>query len=162
MNCGGWSRRWAIGLLACGLLGGACGSGSDSPGSGQPIASTTLAGTIGGQPWSFVSGETDAFLSSGSTDFFTTLYMESVDVCTGAGFSVTSNQIIAEIPMAIGDYTKSVTFVVGPGTTNDNLITSGHVVVNQVTATSVSGGLYARFDANNIVNGQFTATVCAQ
>jgi hypothetical protein len=151
-------------LLAGLLCGGACG-GSSGGGSGvnsQPIASGPLAGTIGGQPWSLASGETDAFLSAGSTTFFTTLYTEAVTPCTGDGFSVTSNQLIVEVPMTPGDYTKTVTFVVDPGGANDNLLSSGHVVVSQVTATTVSGGIYARFDASNIINGQFQATICAQ
>lgn len=147
-------------VLAGLLLGGACGGGSG--GGGPAIAMTTLAGKVGGQTWTLVSGETDAFLSSGQSDFFTTLYTESVDACTGSGFSVTSNQILVQVPMAAGDYSRSVTFVVDPSGANQNLITTGHVVVEAVTATTVSGGLYARSDDNNVVNGQFQATVCAQ
>ena len=155
----GWSRRLAIGVVAGGVLVGGCGG---SGGSGPAISSGVLAGTIGGEAWSIVSGETDFFISSQGSDFFTTFYEETVDPCTGAGFSVSTNQVIAEIPMATGDYMQAVTFVVDPGGTNDNLITNGHVVVDQVTATTVSGGLYAKFDANDVVSGQFQATICTQ
>ena len=121
-----------------------------------------LAGKAGGQPWTIAAGETDAFLSSGQADFFTMLYTEPVDLCTGDGFSVASNQIIVQVPMTTGDYMRGVTFVVDPTGTNLNLIATGHVVVDGVTATTVSGGLYARFDDQNIVNGQFQAMVCPQ
>jgi hypothetical protein len=139
---------------------GACGGGSG--GGGGTIATGTLAGKIGGQPWSLVSGETDFFLSMGNPDFFTSLYTESVAACTGAGFSVASNQLIVMVPMAMGDYTRNVTFVVDPQGTNQNYITSGHVVVDAVTATTVSGGVAAQFDGNNSVSGQFQATICTQ
>jgi hypothetical protein len=149
----------ATNLLACLLFGGACGG---SGGGSQAIASGPLAGKVGGQPWSLVSGETDAFLSMGNSDFFTTLYTESVATCTGAGFSVTSNQLIIEVPMAPGDYTQAMTFVDNSQAPVRNLITTGHVVVDQVTATTVTGGAFAKVDANNTVSGQFQATVCAQ
>jgi len=42
------------------------------------------------------------------------------------------------------------------------LITSTHVVVDAVTATTVSGGISASYDGNNSVSGQFQATICAQ
>ena len=64
--------------------------------------------------------------------------------------------------MTPGDYTSSVTFVVDPQGANQNLITSTHVVVNAVTATTVSGGISASYDGNNSVSGQFQATICAQ
>ena len=126
-----------------------------------------MSGKVGGQPWTLVSGETDAFLSMGKAQFFTTMYEESVTPCTGAGSAVTSNQLIMNIPMTPGDYNLGFdliqTFVVGLGTTNQNLgATSGRIVVDQVTATMVSGGANIQFDADNSVSGQFQATVCAQ
>ena len=138
---------------------GACGG---SGGGGGPIVTGTLAGKIGGLSWTLASGETDAFLSMGQPNFFTTLYAETVATCTGAGFSVASNFLIVEIPMTPGDYTSSVTFVVDPQGANQNLITSTHVVVDAVTATTVSGGISASYDGNNSVSGQFQATICAQ
>ena len=126
-----------------------------------------MSGKVGGQPWTLVSGETHAFLSMGKAQFFTTMYMESVTPCTGAGFSVTTNQLIMNIPMTPGDYNLSLdlsqTFVVDPGGSDQNDIAiSGRIVVDQVTATMVSGGANIQFDADNSVSGQFQATVCAQ
>lgn len=48
------------------------GCASDDAGS-QQIDDTMLAGTVGGQSWSFVAGHTSAFLSEGEPDFFATL-----------------------------------------------------------------------------------------
>jgi hypothetical protein len=142
------------------LSAGACGGGS---GGGGTIATGTLAGKIGGQAWSLVSGETDASLSMGQPDFFTSLYTEAVATCTGAGFSVASNQLIVMVPMTPGDYSRDVTFVVDPQGANQNLVVlNGHVVVDQVTATTVSGGIAAQYDGNNSVSGQFQATICTQ
>ena len=143
-----------------------CGGGS---GSSFTISMTTLAGKVGGQPWSLVSGETDAFLSMNQPQFFTTMYTETVTPCTGAGFAVASNQIILNIPMTPGDYALSLnmsaTFVVNPQDAMhiQNLIaTQGRIVVDQITATTVTGGAHIQYDANNTVDGQFTATICAQ
>jgi hypothetical protein len=148
-----------LGVLVLAMAGACGGSGG---GGGGPIATGTLAGKIGGQSWTLVSGETDFFLSSQQADFFTTLYTETVATCTGAGFQVASNQLIVQIPMTPGDYSRGVTFVVDPQGTVQNLITNGHVVVDQVTATTVSGGISAGYDANNNVSGQFQATICTQ
>jgi hypothetical protein len=152
-------------LVAVALTVGGC--GSSGGGSSFDIPTTTLSGKVGGQPWTLVSGETDAFLSMGKAQFFTTMYMESVTPCTGAGFSVTTNQLIMNIPMTPGDYNLSLdlsqTFVVDPGGSDQNDIAiSGRIVVDQVTATMVSGGANIQFDADNSVSGQFQATVCAQ
>lgn len=155
-------------LVAAALTIGGCGS-SGGGGSSFDIPTSTLSGKIGGQPWTLVSGETDATLSAGQSQFFTTMYTESVTPCTGAGFSVTTNQLIMNIPMTPGDYNLGLaanltaTFVVDPGGSNQNNIAfNGRIVVDQVTATTVSGGANIQYDANNSVSGQFQATVCAQ
>jgi hypothetical protein len=156
-----YSWRSVVVLLGGLLMGGACGSSSGGGGA-PPIASGALAGKVGGQAWTLASAETDAFLSMNQPDFFTTLYTESVAPCTGAGNSTTSNRVITEVPMVAGDYMKFVTFVVDPGGTNQNLVVNGHIVVSQVTATTVSGGLSASLNADNTISGQFQATICAQ
>ena len=108
-----------------------------------------------------VSGETDAFLSEGDPDFFTDLYAESRTAC---GFSSSStNHLIVRIPMVPGEYPFSLsghnmTFAIAP---SSNLIAfNGKVVVDEVTATTVTGGLYGRYNEANEVNGTFTATIC--
>jgi hypothetical protein len=129
------------------------------------ISMGTLSGKVGGQPWTLASGETDALQSAGQTTFFTNMYAVAVTPCSN-GFDFASNYMILNIPMTPGDYSLSLslnqTFVVVSGSNTNNLIaTSGRIVVDQVTATSVTGGAHFQYDANNTVNGQFTATVCA-
>ncbi len=150
-------------VLALATSGGAlfasgCGGSID-------IAMTPLAGVIGGAPWALASAESSAFLSDGSPTFFVTAYAESVTPCTGAGGSVTSNELILNIPKTAGDYRLSLglsqTFYVR--STGNNLVaTSGGLRVDQVTATTVSGGAHFSFDGNNQVNGLFTVPLCAQ
>ena len=45
--------------------------------------------------------------------------------------------------------------------TNDNFVaTSGEIDISAITATTITGGASFAFDADNSVNGQFTATIC--
>lgn len=119
---------------------------------------TPLAGTVGGQPWTFQAGHTDAFLSKDG-DFFATLFPTSFTTC---GFSEPSgNHLILSIPRTPGEYpmslSRNMTFAVG----NDNKIAiDGKIVVDEVTATSIKGGIVASFDAQNEVNGTFQIPVC--
>lgn len=55
---------------------------------------------------------------------------------------------------------RNMTFVVGD---SDNLIaTNGRIVVDEVTATTVKGGLVASYDGSNEVNGRFEVTICPE
>lgn len=133
----------------------ACGT----DGSSFEVAATPLAGTVGGQAWTFVAGETDAFLSNGETDFFAELRPAAYTTCTGAPPS--GNHLIVSIPKAVGDYDMgpqlNMTFVVG----SDNKIAfDGRIIVTEVTATKVKGGLHASFDGSNEVDGQFDVAIC--
>jgi hypothetical protein len=138
-------------------LAGCTGDDDGDGGSGTTleIAGTPLAGTVGGEPWSFVVGGTDAFLSRDKPDFFSDLYGESVTLCgfaSGAG-----NHLIVAIPKAVGEYPfttqQNMTFVVG-GT--DNLVTfKGKVRVDSVSATALTGGLVGRYNSENEVSGTF-------
>lgn len=138
------------------LLVAAC--GGDDP---LEVGTQPLAGRIGGQPWTFGSGGTDAFLSQ-DDELFTKLYGEAHDpVCSA--FS-TSNRIVLGIPKQPGDYAFSLqrngTFVVG-GT--DNLIaTEGRLIVESVDldAGTVTARVHMTFDADNEVDGRFTAAIC--
>jgi hypothetical protein len=125
---------------------------------GEDIATTTLAGQVGGQAWTFVAGNTDAFLSEGEDDFFATLYAEQFTPC---GFEPTGPHLIIAIPKTPGDYemslSRNMTFVAD----NDNKIAiDGRIVVDTVTADKITGGLVSSYDDGNQVNGMFELTVC--
>lgn len=154
-----------LGLGALCLV-SACGGegGDDSGASTVPIASTVLAGVVGGEPWALDHAETSVFLSEGETTFFVTAYAEPGTPCELRP-APTRNELILLVPKAPGEYQLgsaiNVTFVVDPGGVNTNLIGArGRLVVDQVTATSVRGGAAIEYNAQNQVNGQFEITVC--
>jgi len=158
------SARARVALLALSLpVLGACGDGGANA---EPdIAAGPLSGTVGGKPWTLVTAETDPFLSTGDT-YFATAYAETFTPCTGAGLASKGDHLIFNIPKTPGDHPLSTsltaTFAVwSTPDLIDNLITTrGQVVVDAVTATSITGGAAISFDEMNTVNGQFQVTVC--
>jgi hypothetical protein len=153
-------RVWIrVGVLCVGLaaLAGGCGSGGGS----TAISSQPLSGKIGGQPWTFATGETDSFLTTAS-QYTVDAYAETFTACTGTA-SATANEVILSLPKAVGSYAVSLdlnqTFVVAAG--NDNLVaTSGEIVISAISATTITGGASFAYDADNSINGQFEATLC--
>jgi hypothetical protein len=138
-----------------------CSSSGDGGGT-APIATTTLAGKIGGQSWTLGSANSDSFLSSGSPNFFVDMYSEASIACGGSPTNSNENSFIANVPMTMGDYSLSLdlsaTFVVGG---SQNLIaTSGHLAVTSVSSSTVTGGLNVSYNSDNAIDGQFTITVC--
>jgi hypothetical protein len=148
-------------LLVLALATAGCSSSDDGGGTnGGAIIDTTLSGKVGGQTWSFQVGATDAFLSDGDDNFFAALYATAYTPCSGPEPS--GLHLLVAVPKQPGDYPlnlmRNVTFVVGD---SDNLISlDGHIIVDEVTATTVTGGLRTRRDDGNDVNGQFQLTVC--
>lgn len=142
-----------LGAVGCGNAGGDGGSAA--------IASTPLAGKIAGQSWSLGTAETDAILSS-STAFDLSHYSDAFTACSGQ--SSQENYLSLNVPRAPGDYSiapqgkATAIFVIG-GTQN-LMVSSGHLVVDSVTSTTVTGGINVTFDGDNAVDGQFTATIC--
>jgi hypothetical protein len=149
-------RMLCLGLLAALAVG--CGS---SDGGSTVISSEPLAGKIGGQPWTFVTGQTDSFLSS-SSKYWVDAYAESFTPCSGSA-SFTADEIIMNLPRAVGNYKLSIslnqTFYVAA--TNDNLIaTSGEIDITDISATTITGGANFAYNADNSVDGQFQITIC--
>jgi len=128
-------------------------------GTSQDIVATPLAGTVFGQDWTFMTGNTDMFLSEGEDDFFATFYAESFTPCGSEPFGVPS--LIVSIPKTPGDYEMGLQLNMTYTFMSDNKIaTDGRIVVDTVTATKVTGGLVSEYDGDNSVNGQFEATIC--
>jgi hypothetical protein len=143
-----------VGLV---LLAGGCGSGGGSTG----ISSQPLSGKIGGQPWTFATGQTDSFLTTDS-EYTVDAYAETFTACTGTA-SVTANEVLLNFPKAVGNYAVTLdlnqTFYVAA--TNDNFVaTSGEIDISAITATTITGGASFAYDADNSVNGQFVVTIC--
>ena len=150
---------FAAALLASLSFAAGCAT-DDGDTSSTEISSSPVTGMVGGQAWTFQAGHTDAFLSEGDDDFFATLFPSTFTTC---GFSEPSgNHLILSIPKTVGDYpmslSRNMTFVVG----SDNKIAiDGHIVVTEVTATKLKGGIAAKFDSQNEINGTFEIPICA-
>jgi len=127
------------------------------------ISDQPLQGQVGGESWSFLKGDTSVFLSD-SDGYFARLYAEDFEAC---GFSqATGNRLILSIPTEIGDYDlglqRNMTFVVEEEDGPLNLIaTEGRIIVDEITATTITGGIHARFDGDNEIDGNFTVTICS-
>jgi hypothetical protein len=160
-----------LAAVAAGCGGGADGAGG-AGGGGAPIASQPLSGKIDGVPWTFLVGETDAFLSSSDPTFFTNLYDTPLDVpCVGGIPSASERALIINIPKAVGSYTLSfttggltATFTYKQNDPNNDyqndIATSGRLDVTALTATTLTGDARITFDADNFVEGQFQVAIC--
>jgi hypothetical protein len=143
--------------LALGLATGACTVSTST----NQIDSTPLAGTVDGYAWTFVAGNTDAFISSGQDNFFASMYPTTYTACSG--IEPSGPHLLVAVPKVAGDYQmnldRNMTFVV-----NDNnlVATQGRIVVDSVSATQVTGGMHAIYDGANEVNGQFSLTICSE
>jgi hypothetical protein len=153
----------ASGLALLVLAPGACGSSSDNGGGGGgPISTGTLTGKIGGTAWTFMAGETDSFLSTATT-WYINLYEVPIDTPCSTGPSASTRSLILTVPKAVGTYPLSLsmteTFYIHAN--NDNLgATSGSVQLVSSDATTVHGAAKFQFNADNTVDGQFTANIC--
>ena len=66
---------------------------------------------------------------------------------------------------AVGDYDfglgLNMTFVAEVGGQPKNFISlDGRIVVDEVTVTTVRGGLHGRYDGDNEIDGKFSITIC--
>jgi hypothetical protein len=147
----------------------ACGSDGSSPGGGGGgIATTPFAGKVSGMAWTMMSGETDAFLSMGSTKFFATLYDQPITTpCSGFPPTGSRLQVILNVPMTMGTYTLGLaqdltaTFVdTGMNPVQNNIAIQGKLQVTSITATTITGGANITADANDTANGQFQINIC--
>jgi hypothetical protein len=157
--------KWSLLLWATCLANGCSSDAKESESSGArtPIVNTPLAGMIGGEAWTFNHADTDSALSDQET-FFLSFYAEPAMACESF-FQSTLNELIVIVPKAPGDYAinfeHAATFVVDPGGSNDNLVAfNGHMVVDEITATTLRGGIAVEYNAKNHVNGRFEANIC--
>ncbi|HEY8945856.1 MAG TPA: hypothetical protein VIM73_16420 [Polyangiaceae bacterium] len=145
---------WA--LFCIGLLHWGCSGGDDVD---AEISDQSLSGTVGGNAWTFVRADTDAFLSEGEPEYWVDLYASSGAMCQSSG----GDSIILLVPRNPGEYelgfARSATFVV-EDTSNNLVATTGRIVVDEVTTTTIRGGAYIHFDDANSVNGQFEVNIC--
>ena len=156
-----------VATLATGLV--ACGGGTADGNGSSTVSSQPLAGTIDGQPWTFVAGQTDHFLSKPTT-FFATLYDQPIPTaCTAGDPPGAARSLILNIPTKVGEYPLSLalnqTFVYSTGVDNgfqNDIATTGLLEVTSLTATTIQGGVKMAVGATDSVDGQFEISICAQ
>lgn len=152
-----WQQGWNLWrtLSLCILLAAGCDGGSTT------ISSQVLAGKIGGHAWTFVQGETDAFLSDDSS-YFVTLYASSFAACATFSSPTDESHMLVSLPRTPGSYdlslARNATFYVPP---YDNLVaTRGHIRIDESTGTTITGGANITYDSDNTVDGQFQVDIC--
>lgn len=141
------------------LLTMACGGGSTT----YEISSAPLGGVVGGEPWTFQTGDTDAFLSD--DQFFAVLFSSNYETCELSARPREENSLILNIPKMAGDYplslTQNMTFVVQQADGPLNIIgIRGRLRVDEVSDTRVTGAIFAEDDDANRVDGTFEVEIC--
>lgn len=147
-------------LLGCCLA--ACGGGGGGDGS-YSISDTTLAGQIGEQSWTFVQGETDAFMSD-EDGYWAELFPDSYTACDWASQPDGVSTILVTLPTEVGEYPlslhQSITFVEPP---SDNTVAiRGLLEVEAINADTIDAGLYVVYGNGYKVDGRFTVDICEE
>jgi hypothetical protein len=141
---------------SCALM--ACGGGA---GGGPGISSQVLSGRIGGKAWTFGTGEAHVTVGD-NTQFLTAAYAGSFVPCTDAT-PFDTDKVLLAFPRMPGSYAVtallSQTFF-SADTKANVAATSGALVIDAVTVTTIRGAARFSYDADNAVDGQFTATIC--
>jgi hypothetical protein len=153
--------KWPAGLGLLLLLVVGCGGSGDGGGSAT-ISSQPLSGKIGGQAWMFTTGETSDALST-SEQLWVDLYADSFDACVAFGAPPNADLVTMMMPRAPGSYDVNLTLnatIYSASTATNYVATSGRLVIDSVTATTIAGGLNITYNGDNAVNGQFQATIC--
>src|SRR5216110_1551635 len=90
------------------VLGVGCGSGTGvgaggggTGGGTTTISTQTLAGKIGGQAWTFATGETNAALST-ADELWVDLYAATFDTCVAFGAPSDADEVIMMMPKKPG------------------------------------------------------------
>jgi hypothetical protein len=164
------ARRVLVGaVLACIGIGG-CGGGDGTTGSSSSISSQPLAGMINGQPWTFVAGQTDAFLSSMNSTYFANLFdMPLATPCNEFQPPGSMRNLILNIPKSVGHNSITLSLnqtfsyqdpsIPNNGFQND-IATTGEIDVTELTATTIKGGVKMSYGTKDAVDGQFEITLC--
>ena len=152
--------KWPAGLGLLLLFAVGCGVGGDG-GASAPMSSQTLAGKIGGQTWTFGTGETLAALST-SEQLWVDLYPGRFESCIPLGAPANADMVTMMMPRAPGSYDlgNNLKTLYTSRTGTNYVATSGRLVIDSVTATTISGGMNITYNGDNTVNGQFQATIC--
>lgn len=144
----------------------------DESGPSHEFINQNLQGAIDGIPFTYGEGTVEMITRDGKEHLSFDLYHaneEINEVCSFFGFG---NEVSAffSIPAEVGLYELSLNFSYGgqtvtlfnPDGTVNNIASIGAVEILTVTETEVTGRMDATLDAENTVNGNFTAVFCPE
>ena len=126
----------------------------------EPIKAATMDGEVGGNAWTFIKGRVKASsFSQGKFDF--DFWDEDFEnECDNFTFG-SAKKLIGMLPLSVGtielNMENNITFF---HDNQNNIATSGRLVIESIENDIVRGKLIAKFDESNYTNGEFELVLC--
>ena len=126
------------------------------------MSSQPLAGKIGGQAWTFATGETTEPRCPPASSSGSTCTPDRFEDCVALGAPANADMVTMMMPRAPGSYDLGINLntLYTSRTSANYVATSGRLVIDSVTATTITGAMNITYNGDNTVNGQFQATIC--
>jgi hypothetical protein len=143
----------------------ACGPEKTDEGPEYVIEDQPLQGAIAGAAWEFQWAQTSAFLSD-EDGFFTELFGSAApaEPACDAIPSGDGPTVLISLPREPGDYAMSLrqngTFT--HGDSENEIATDGLIRIDDVTDTTITGGLAMESGDDFSINGNFEAPICPE
>jgi hypothetical protein len=154
-------------LLVFATIAFSCGSDGGENGPGYEFIDQDAAGEIENEPWAYADGYASINDDMISIDLVLPQDEEGCDMGIPEGSSVFFN-----VPNAVDLYklkfnlsnpvgNQTVTLYLEDGLNSVNYVaTEGAIEILEITGSTVSGRIDARYDKNTYVNGNFTISIC--
>lgn len=160
-------RTRLISVLAVALVaaGAACGGVTDNNETTAPaLKDQTLQGSIDGNDWEFTAGT--AAVAEGEMSL--QLYAGPDDACEFDEASHDGWSIITSVAEEETRHELSIDLTTGGGqsvtfskASSNVVVGTGFIEITSISDTTIEGDLVAKSDDDNVVNGSFEATRCA-
>jgi hypothetical protein len=151
-----------VGLLGC----------STGPGDADAVASSPLSGTMVGAPWTFQMGELHPSQRTPLGNVVARLFQSAYTQCSNDLPATPSLELI--FPLQTGDFVLGRSYGVGVAFLGIPCVgihcgqidvktptaSEARIVIDVLTETKATGGVRARYNDNNEVNGRFELAVC--
>ena len=151
-----------------------CGKDDDESGPSYEFIDQNLQGTIDGQAFDFGEGEAELTTNFDEEQVLALDLFDSneeiTDICEFFGFgdqvsvffSITPEVGLYPLSINAKSFTGLTVTLFNPDGAVNNISTEGAVEILSISDTQVRGRIDARFDSENNVNGNFTATFCTE
>ncbi len=123
------------------------------------LGGDAVSGALNGEDWTFVEGETNAFLSEDDS-YYVELYPASIEPCGTSGGGTPF--VTFQAPHEPGEYEEHIGLSYDEGTDTDeaHFGSPGTVTVDEVTDTAVYGQIDFDYDEDHVLSGHFGAHIC--